>query len=153
MTTMFETLRDGGRFTTLVAGLQATDLDGLLDDPNPLTLFAPSDDVLAEVPADALARLSADLPALAAFLRYHLVAGHYSAADLRGIERLTTLEGSSLWVDAAGPSARVDDALIIDPDIRVGRGLIHAIDRALLPRGDAATDRHDYSYLSVAMDR
>ncbi len=150
---MFETLRDDGRFATLVAGLQAANLAGLLDGPYPLTLFAPSDDVVAEVPADALARLFADLPALTALLRYHLVAGHYSKADLRGIARLTTLEGSGLWVDANGPSVRVGDALIIDPDVRAGHGLIHAIDRVLLPPGNAAPDRHDYSYLSVSMDQ
>jgi uncharacterized surface protein with fasciclin (FAS1) repeats len=121
-----------GNFTTLVKALQEAGLVETLKGPGPFTVFAPTDEAFAKLPAGTVEGLLADKAKLTAVLTYHVVSGSVSAADVSGMTTAKTVEGSDLKVDASS-GVKINDATVIKADIKTSNGIIHVIDTVLLP--------------------
>ncbi len=127
-----ETAREAGSFTTLLAAVDAAGLGDTLADGGPFTVFAPSDEAFAKLPAGTVESLLADPAKLSAVLTYHVVPGRVTAADAAGLSSAPTVQGSELPISIDG-GVHVGDAHVVTADIEAGNGLIHVIDRVLLP--------------------
>ena len=123
-----------GRFTTLVAALQAADLDGVLSGDGPFTVFAPTDDAFAKLPEGTLDSLLADIPALKDILLYHVVSGKVMAADVVSLESAETLQGSEFSISSMYGQVMVDESEVIITDIVGSNGVIHVVDTVLIPK-------------------
>jgi uncharacterized surface protein with fasciclin (FAS1) repeats len=127
-----------GNFKTLVAATQAAGLVETLNTKGPYTVFAPTDDAFAKLPPGTVEGLLKDIPKLTAILTYHVVEGVVPASDVVQHKNITTLQGQDLKVDAAKwhlhKSVKINDANIITADVKADNGLIHIIDKVLLPK-------------------
>ncbi len=128
-----EALAVDGRFTTLLAALEAS----FLEPPSPgeqFTLFAPTDDAFAQLPDGLLEELLADPGRLTDALVYHLVEGNFDAATLLGLDGVITLLGAPVALSNDGGELRLNGTtVVVDADIEVSEGVIHAIDSVLQP--------------------
>lgn len=131
-----ETAAQAGQFKTLLTAARAAGLVDTLKSPGPLTVFAPTDEAFAALPDGALDELLADKAALADVLKYHVVPGKVMAADLKGKPWATTAQGQALRVSVTGASVTIDDASVVKADIAAKNGVIHVIDRVMMPRQD-----------------
>jgi uncharacterized surface protein with fasciclin (FAS1) repeats len=113
-----------GSFSTLVEAVQAAGLAGTLKGDGPYTVFAPTDEAFAKLPAGTLEALLADKDQLTKVLTYHVVPGKLDASQVTGMTRLATVEGSDLPVSSIS---------ITDTDIMTSNGIIHVIDEVLIP--------------------
>lgn len=118
--------------STLQRLLNESGLAETLRGPGPYTLFAPSDEAFKALPAKTLAELSTDKARLKAVLDHHLVAARLNAADIRP-GSAKSLQGGTLALGKAGDFVTVDDALVVQPDLAATNGVIHIVDRVLLP--------------------
>ena len=119
-------------FSTLVAALKAADLVDTLNGEGPFTVFAPTDEAFAALPEGALDGLLADPQALANVLTLHVVAGKFEAADVAGLSEVTTVQGKVLDINTTD-GVTVGGAKVIQADIAASNGVVHVIDRVLLP--------------------
>lgn len=133
MPNLVEVASSAGSFTTLIQAVQAAGLEQTLSGPGPFTVFAPTDEAFAKLPAGTLEGLLADNAQLTKVLTYHVVSGKVMAADVVTLTSAPTVEGSELAVDASGGSVKVDDALVTQTDIEADNGVIHVIDTVLIP--------------------
>ena len=129
---ILETAREAGSFTTLLAAVDAAGLGETLAGRGPFTVFAPSDEAFAKLPEGAVESLLADPAKLTEVVTYHVVPGRVSAADAAGLSSAPTVQGSELAISADG-GVHVGDATVVSADIEASNGLIHVIDRVLLP--------------------
>ncbi|WP_299284046.1 fasciclin domain-containing protein [uncultured Tateyamaria sp.] len=124
-----------GSFTTLVAAVQAAGLVDTLKSPGPFTVFAPTDEAFAALPAGTVENLlkPENKDQLTAILTYHVVPGQTLAADLAG-QRLSvaTVNGANLHIDGRN-GVKVEKANVIQADVLASNGVIHVIDKVLLP--------------------
>jgi uncharacterized surface protein with fasciclin (FAS1) repeats len=127
-----------GIFKTLVAATQAAGLVETLNTKGPYTVFAPTDEAFAKLPKGTVEGLLKDIPKLKAILTYHVIEGAVPASDVVQHKKLTTLHGQELKVDAAKwhlhKSVKINDANIIKVDVKADNGIIHVIDKVLLPK-------------------
>jgi len=125
-----------GTFDTLVAAVTAADLVETLKSPGPFTVFAPTDDAFAALPAGTVESLllPENKDQLVAVLTYHVVPGSIMASDLPvdGRVNITTVEGSTAHIDTRN-GAKIDNANIVSTDIAASNGVIHVIDAVILP--------------------
>ena len=133
--TVGELLRSGSRFSVLSSLVGEAGLTDLVDDAGPITVFAPDNDAFDALSADVLAELRNEPELLAEVLRHHMVPAARSLADLDRADPIETLDGSILAVTRDGALLRVDDATVGDGDLTAGNGVVHAIDRVLMPEG------------------
>ena len=126
---------EAGRFSTLAAALQRTGLDEVLKGAGPFTLFAPTDAAFSRLPAGLLDELldPAASDRLAAVLRHHVVKGLVPAADVATFSAITPLQGPPLVVSTSRSGIAVGGADIITTDLDASNGVIHVVDRVLLP--------------------
>ena len=122
-----------GRFETLVAAVTAADLAETLSGEGPFTVFAPTDDAFAALPAGTVEALLEDIPALTQILLYHVVAGDVRAADVVTLDSAETLQGGSVSITVEDGAVRINDALVVITDVVASNGVIHVIDAVLLP--------------------
>jgi uncharacterized surface protein with fasciclin (FAS1) repeats len=127
-----ETAREAGTFQTLLAAVDAAGLGETLADGGPFTVFAPTDEAFAALPPDTVSGLLADPPALARVLTYHVVPGRITSAQITNGSEQTTVEGGVLRIAANG-AVTVNDAHVIQADVEAENGVIHVIDRVLIP--------------------
>ncbi|WP_415922005.1 fasciclin domain-containing protein [Tateyamaria sp. SN6-1] len=124
-----------GSFNTLVAAVQAADLVDTLKSPGPFTVFAPTDDAFAALPAGTVENLlkPENKDQLVAILTYHVLPGQTLAADLAG-QRLSvpTVNGANVHIDGRN-GVRVEQSNVIQADILASNGVIHVIDKVLIP--------------------
>lgn len=130
-----QTAKAAGQFNTLVAAATAAGLAPTLSRGGPFTVFAPTDAAFAKLPKGTVERLL--LPAnkgkLAAILKYHVVSGRVLAKNIKpGRSHVPTLNGKALTVRKHG-GVRVNSAHVVKADIRASNGVIHVIDKVLLP--------------------
>jgi uncharacterized surface protein with fasciclin (FAS1) repeats len=118
-----------GSFKTLVADLKAAGLVCVLEGKGPFTVFAPDDAAFGKQGKAT----STEKEKLAKVLKYHVVAGKHSAADLANMRSITTLEGESLMLDNKDGKEIVDGAIVTKADIECSNGVIHVIDMVLSP--------------------
>ena len=123
-----------GSFTTLATALQAAGLVDTLKGDGPFTVFAPTDEAFAKLPAGTLEALLADPAKLQAVLTYHVVPGRVTAADVANLSSATTVQGASIAIDTS-MGVRVNDAHVTQADVMTSNGVIHVIDTVLLPPG------------------
>jgi transforming growth factor-beta-induced protein len=145
-----------GRFTTLAAALQAAGLVDALKAEGPFTVFAPTDDAFAKLPAGTLDELlkPENKQALTDILLYHVVASKAMAADVVGLPAVTTLLGKDVAIKSDMGKVYANDAEIIITDIETSNGVIHVIDSVLLPPAEeAAMDKKDIVDTAVADGR
>jgi len=128
-----DTAIEAGNFKTLVAAVQAAGLVETLKGDGPFTVFAPTDEAFAAIPAADLEALIADKDALTRVLTYHVVAGKVMAADVVGLTSATTVEGSDIEIRVNANGVRIDRANVIATDIMTSNGVIHVIDAVILP--------------------
>jgi uncharacterized surface protein with fasciclin (FAS1) repeats len=122
-----------GNFKTLAAALQAAGLVETLKGSGPFTVFAPTDEAFAKLPAGTVEALLKDKARLTAVLTYHVVAGRVMAADVMKMTSAKTVQGSSVAI-RTGKGVTVNDANVVKTDIAASNGVIHVIDAVLIPR-------------------
>lgn len=130
-----ETAVAAGSFKTLTRLLTEAGLAETLKGPGPFTVFAPTDEAFAKVPATTLAALGKDKAALKNVLLYHVVAGKVTAADVAKLngKGAKTFQGSEAAVMLMGETVMVGNAHVVKADIAAKNGIIHVIDAVLLP--------------------
>ena len=133
-----ETTVSNGSFKTLTAALQAAGLVETLKGKGPYTVFAPTNDAFAKVPADQLNALLADKAKLTAVLEYHVLKGRVPSSSLKATQTVPTLEGGTTTINVADGKATITDgegnvANIVMTDVKAKNGVIHVIDTVLLP--------------------
>ncbi|MGO9519235.1 MAG: fasciclin domain-containing protein [Candidatus Korobacteraceae bacterium] len=124
-----------GSFNTLVKAVQAADLTTTLEGPGPFTVFAPTDQAFAKLPAGTLESLlkPENKDKLRAILTYHVVVGEVDAAQVAKLTSVKTVEGATLKIAANNGSVMVDNAKVVKADIHTSNGIIHVIDAVMLP--------------------
>lgn len=134
-----DTAVGAGSFGTLVAAVQAAGLVETLKGEGPFTVFAPSEEAFAALPAGTLESLLAD-PAgqLTQILLYHVVPGKVMAADVTDGLEATTAQGGAVTFSMMGDSVMINDANIIATDVEATNGVIHVIDKVILPPAEEA---------------
>jgi uncharacterized surface protein with fasciclin (FAS1) repeats len=123
-----------GRFKTLVTAVKAADLVATLKGAGPFTVFAPTDDAFAKIPADTLKAILADKAKLTGILTFHVVAGKLTAADVGKSRSLKTVQGQNLTVAAGKDGVTINGAKVIITDVAASNGVIHVIDTVMLPK-------------------
>jgi len=123
-----------GSFTTLVKAVQAAGLVDTLKSPGPFTVFAPTDEAFAKLPAGTIENLLANPDQLKAVLTYHVVAGKVMASDVVKMKSAKTVQGSSARIQARGGKVMIDKANVVQTDILASNGVIHVIDAVILPK-------------------
>ena len=127
---------EAGSFKTLLQAATAAGLVDTLKGPGPLTVFAPSDEAFAKLPAGTLASLLADPVALKKVLLYHVVSGEVLASQVVGLTSATTVEGSPIAITVQGGSVYLNGTTkVVTTDVLASNGVIHVIDTVLLPPG------------------
>jgi len=130
-----EIAASAGSFNTLVAAVQAAGLAETLQGEGPFTVFAPTDEAFAKLPAGTVDELlkPENKEKLRAILTYHVVPGRVMAKDVVGIRSAATVQGQSLTVSIDDGTPMVDNAKIIQTDIAASNGVIHVIDTVVIP--------------------
>ena len=131
-----ETAVAAGNFTTLVAAVEAAGLVETLQGEGPFTVFAPTDDAFAALPAGTIDALLADPTGdLTNILLYHVVAGKVMAADVAAMNGQTveTVGGGTLTITVDGDTVMINNATVTTVDIETSNGVIHVIDTVLIP--------------------
>jgi uncharacterized surface protein with fasciclin (FAS1) repeats len=122
-----------GEFKTLVSLLKQAGLAGALSGKGQLTVFAPTDAAFAKVPKKTLAALAKNKAQLKAVLLYHVVKGKVTAAQAEMLTSATTLQGAALPIRTAGGKVFVGGAQVVKADVLASNGVIHVINKVLLP--------------------
>ncbi len=130
-----DTAIGAGSFKTLVAAVQAAGLVDTLKGAGPFTVFAPTDEAFAKLPAGTVDNLlkPENKDQLAAILTYHVVAGNVKAADVVKLTSAKTVNGAEVKITVSGSSVKVNDSNVVQTDIAATNGTIHVIDAVLLP--------------------
>jgi len=129
---------EAGSFKTLAAALKAGGLIDTLKGKGPFTVFAPTDEAFAKLPAGTVETLlkPENKQQLVAVLTYHVVPGKVLAADVVKLNAATTVNGQRVDIKVDGDSVAVDSAHVVKTDIVCSNGVIHVVDAVLLPTGD-----------------
>jgi len=131
--TIVQTAIDAGKFTTLVAALQAAGLVDTLNGIDLFTVFAPTDDAFAKLPEGTVEGLLNDKESLTKILTYHVVSGKVMAKDVKEMKSAKTLEGEDVMIDSSN-GVMINNANVITADIDCSNGVIHVIDTVLMPK-------------------
>ena len=133
--TIVDVASGAGNFNTLVAAVTAADLVETLSGTGPFTVFAPTDEAFAALPAGVLDALllPENKEILVKILTYHVVSGMVMAADITDGD-VATVEGSNVMLVTTS-GVKVNDANVVSADVPASNGVIHAIDAVILPPG------------------
>ncbi len=125
-----------GKFNTLVAAVKAAGLVDTLKGPGPFTVFAPTDEAFAKLPAGTLDTLlqPENKAKLRSILLYHVVPGRVMADDVVKLDSAKTAEGQSVVIKVTNGDVMVNNAHVTKTDITTSNGVIHVIDTVLLPK-------------------
>ena len=130
-----ETAMAAGSFTTLAKALKAADLVDTLKGQGPFTVFAPTDEAFAKLPAGTLNDLlkPENKQKLQRILSYHVVPGRMSSTDVVKLRTAKAVSGDTIDITANGGTVRVDSARVVKTDIAASNGVIHVIDTVIIP--------------------
>lgn len=134
--TIVQEAQKAGQFNTLIAAAKAAGLAGVLNSPGHYTVFAPTDAAFAKLPAGTVEELlkPENKHKLKAILLYHVVGKKIFAKNIpHGRTHVKTLNGKAVAVKKSGRGVRVNRARVIAADVKASNGVIHVIDRVLLP--------------------
>lgn len=129
-----DTAKEAGSFETLLAAATAAGLVDTLKGEGPLTVFAPTDAAFAALPEGTVEDLlkPENKDQLTAILTYHVVAGKVMSTDLSDGMMAKTVEGSEITIDLDN-GVMVNDATVVTADIEASNGVIHVIDKVIMP--------------------
>ncbi len=130
---LVQTAVAAGQFKTLASLLQMAGLTGTLEGKGPFTVFAPTDAAFAKVPKATLASLAKNKAKLRAVLLYHVVKGRVTAAQAMKLHTAKTVEGQSLPIKVSGGMVIVGGATVIKANVFASNGVIHVINKVLIP--------------------
>jgi transforming growth factor-beta-induced protein len=130
---LVETAVAAGSFKTLVAALQAAELVDALKGEGPLTVFAPTDEAFAKLPRGTVEALLKDKAKLQKILKYHVVSGRITSAQVVKVPSAKTLAGQSVHITSC-QGVKINNANVVKADIAASNGIIHVIDTVLLPQ-------------------
>jgi uncharacterized surface protein with fasciclin (FAS1) repeats/uncharacterized membrane protein YuzA (DUF378 family) len=122
-----------GQFKTLASLLQKAGLAGTLEGKGPFTVFAPTDAAFAKVPKATLASLAKNKTKLRAVLLYHVVQGKVTAMQATRLRSAKTLEGKSVSIRVSGGQVIVGGATVVKANVLASNGVIHVINKVLIP--------------------
>jgi len=130
-----DTAVGAGQFKTLAAALNAADLVATLKGPGPFTVFAPTDEAFAKLPAGTVENLlkPENKAKLTAILTYHVVPGAVKAEQVSQLDEAKTVNGALVKVSTEYGKVMINDATVVKPDIQASNGVIHVIDKVILP--------------------
>jgi len=133
-----DTAVGAGSFKTLAAALQAADLVTTLKGTGPFTVFAPTDDAFAALPAGTVENLlkPENKAMLRRLLTYHVVAGRVMAADVVKLQSAKAVSGDALTIVSRNGGVMVDGARVVKTDIAASNGVIHVIDKVVMPKSE-----------------
>jgi uncharacterized surface protein with fasciclin (FAS1) repeats len=138
MADIVDTAVAAGNFKTLVTAVKAAGLVDTLKSKGPFTVFAPTDDAFAKLPKGTVEGLLKDTPKLKSVLTYHVVPGKVMAADVVKLKTAKTVQGQDVKIDASKwhlhKNVKINDANVIKADIATDNGVIHVIDKVMLPK-------------------
>lgn len=127
-----------GSFKTLVKAVQAAGLVETLKGKGPFTVFAPTDDAFAKLPKGTVEGLLKDIPKLKTVLTYHVVPGKVMSTDVAKMKSAKTVQGQTIKIDASKwhlhKNVKINDANVIKADVTTDNGVIHVIDKVILPK-------------------
>jgi uncharacterized surface protein with fasciclin (FAS1) repeats len=132
MANIIETARGAGCFGTLLTAVEVAGLTGALESPGPFTVFAPVDDAFAALPPGCVQTLVDNPPQLARILKFHVLAGARKRSELVDQAEWESLEGAPVAIRRAEPF-EVKNATVVTADIECDNGIVHVIDRVILP--------------------
>ena len=132
-TNIVQTAVAAGQFKTLASLLTKAGLAGTLEGKGPFTVFAPTDAAFAKVPKATLAALAGDKAKLRAVLLFHVVKGEVTAAQAMKLHSAKTLEGMPVSIRVSGGKVIVDGATVTKADVMASNGVIHVINKVLIP--------------------
>ena len=124
---------EAGSFTTLATALEAAGLVETLRGEGPFTVFAPSDEAFAKLPAGTVEALLQDKEKLIRILSYHVVAGKVTSDEVVNLTEATTVAGIEASIEVKDGEVWVGGAKVTTVDIQASNGIIHVIDRVMLP--------------------
>lgn len=131
---IIETASAEGSFTTLATAIEAAGLTETLKGEGPFTVFAPTDEAFAQLPTGTVEALLKDKVKLAAILTYHVVPGKIPSSEVAGMSSAKTVNGQELSIKAKDGKVKVGNATVTTADIEASNGVIHVIDRVLMPQ-------------------
>ncbi|MCA9776288.1 MAG: fasciclin domain-containing protein [Candidatus Eremiobacteraeota bacterium] len=131
--TVVNVAANAGDFNTLVAAIQAANLQEALKGDGPFTILAPTDEAFAALPKSTLDALLANPDKLATILKYHVVSGNAPASQVVTMTSLDSLQGSTIEVKAEDGKVMLNDAKVLKTDVMADNGVIHVIDKVLIP--------------------
>lgn len=138
MADIVDTAVAAGSFETLVTAVKAAGLVDTLKSKGPFTVFAPNDEAFAKLPEGTVEGLLKDIPKLKAVLTYHVVSGKVMAADVVKLKTAKTVQGQEVKIDASRwhlhKNPKINDANVLKADVMTDNGVIHVIDKVLLPK-------------------
>lgn len=138
MADIVDTAVAAGSFKTLVTAVKAAGLVDTLKSKGPFTVFAPNDDAFAKLPEGTVEGLLKDIPKLKAVLTYHVVSGKVMAEDVVKLKTAKTVQGQEVKIDASKwhlhKNPKINDANVLKADVMTDNGVIHVIDKVLLPK-------------------
>lgn len=124
-----------GSFDTLLAAAKAAGLVDTLQSDGPFTVFAPTDEAFAKLPAGTVDNLLANPEKLKQILLYHVVPGKVMAKDVVGLSSATTAQGSDIAIAVKDGSVMINNAKVLKTDVMASNGVIHVIDTVIVPVG------------------
>ena len=127
-----DTAVSAGKFNTLVKAIKAAGLVKTLKSDGPFTVFAPTDEAFAKLPAGTLEKLLKDTKKLKAILTFHVVPGKVMASDVVKLSSVKTVHGNTIKISTKN-GVKVENAKVIATDVKVSNGVIHIIDSVILP--------------------
>jgi len=130
-----DTAVEAGNFGTLATALEAAGLIDTLKGDGPFTVFAPTDEAFAKLPAGTVEDLlkPENKDQLTAILTYHVVSGSVMAEQVLGLSEAQTVNGQSVSISVDGAMVMVDEANVVATDVMASNGVIHVIDSVILP--------------------
>ena len=140
--TIPQVAKTAGQFTTLLAAVDAAGLTPTLVGRGPFTLFAPTDEAFKRLPNGTVAELlkPENLEKLRTILTYHVIAGRVTATQARGVRSAETVANLEVRITDVNGELRINDATVRIADIPASNGIIHVIDRVLLPPDARASE-------------
>ena len=133
-----DTAVSAGSFKTLARALEAAGLVDALKGKGPFTVFAPTDEAFAKLPAGTLDELlkPENKQKLQRILTYHVVAGSVPSSQVVTMQSAKAVSGDTIAIRTSGNGVMVDNARVVTPDIAASNGVIHVIDAVILPKAN-----------------
>ncbi len=132
--TIVETAAGNADFSILVQAVKAAGLESALSGEGPFTVFAPTNKAFEALPKGELESLLKDKEKLASILTYHVLQGKVNAEQVVGLDKATTLNGQEVMIKKKDNGVNINDASVVATDIECSNGVIHVIDKVILPK-------------------